>query len=126
MANRNVACLIAAGLLGTGLTAAATGLKAQATQVTVLATDPALQRRVSYADLNLAVKPDQRVLRHRIFKTAGELCIAINDQLDDDCRNFAVRGTRAQVKRAIIRAEQKLAGVAVGAPIAISMVIGIR
>lgn len=126
MGNSKLACLIAAGLVGVGVSAVATGAEASPRDVTVTATDPTLQRRVSYADLNLAMKPDQRVLRHRISYTANDLCFAINEYDDRSCRNFAIDSTRDQVKRAIARAEQKMAGIAVGPPIAISMVIGIR
>ena len=56
MNTSKIACMFAAGLLGLGLTAAASGADAKRPgDVTVTATDPALQRRVSYADLNLAV-----------------------------------------------------------------------
>lgn len=127
MDSRKVACMFAAGLLGLGITAAATSAHANRPgDVTVTATNPELQRRVSYADLNLAVKPDQRVLRHRISYTASDLCVDINGSDDGTCRDFAIDSTRGQVKRAIARAEQKMAGFAVGPPIAISMVVGVR
>ena len=128
MDTRKVACLLAASFLGVGLTAAATSADAKPRLgvVTVTATDPALQRRVSYADLNLAVKPDQRVLRRRISYTASDLCADLNGSGDGPCRDYAIDSTRGQVKRAIARAEQQMAGLAVGPPIAISMVIGIR
>jgi UrcA family protein len=127
MDSRKIACMLAAGFLGLGITAAATGAHAKGPgDVTVTATDPALQRRVSYADLNLAVKPDQKVLRRRISYTANDLCNDLNGTDDGTCHDFAVDSTRDQVKRAIARAEQQMAGLAVGPPIAISMVIGIR
>lgn len=128
MDTRKVACLLAASFLGVGLTAAATGADAKPRlgSVTVTATDPALQRRVSYADLNLAVKPDQRVLRTRISYTASDLCFDLNGIYDSACRSSAIDSTRDQVKRAIFRAKQKMAGLEVGPPIAISMVIGVR
>lgn len=127
MENRKAACLVAAAFVGVTLTAAtATGANASPRDVTVTATDPELQRRVSYIDLNLAMKPDQRVLRRRISYTASDLCLDINGYDDGSCHNFAVRSTRDQVKRAIAWAEQKMAGIAVGPPIAISMVIGVR
>lgn len=126
MESRKLACMVAAGFIGVALTAAATGAQASPRDVTVTATDPELQRRVSYADLNLAVKPDQRVLKRRISYTASDLCFDINGYNDNSCRDFAIDSTRDQVKRAIARAEQKMAGIAVGPPIAISMVIGVR
>jgi UrcA family protein len=128
MNTQKFACLCAAGFFGLGITLAATGVNAKprSGDVTVTATDPALQRRVSYADLNLAMRPDQKVLRRRISYTAGDLCLEINGWDDGSCRSFAISSTREQVTRAIARAEQKMAGVAVGPPIAISMVIGVR
>lgn len=126
MDTRKVACLFAASLLGLGITAAATGAEAKPrSDVTVTAVDPTLQRRVSYADLNLALKPDQRVLRRRISYTASDLCYDLNGEHDSVCRSFAIDSTRGQVKRAIARAERLMAGLAVGPPIAISMVIGV-
>jgi hypothetical protein len=50
----------------------------------------------------------------------------INGWDDGTCKRFAINSTVDQVKRAIARAEQQMAGLAVGPPIAISMVIGIR
>lgn len=128
MYNRKIACILAAGFLGLGITAAATGAHARprSGDVTVTATDPALQRRVSYADLNLAMKSGQRVLHHRIAYTASDLCLQINGWDDGTCRSFAIDSTRGQVARAIDRAEQQMAGYAVGPPIAIAMVIGIH
>jgi UrcA family protein len=125
MDTRKMACVCAASFLGLGITVAGTGVhaKPRSGDVTVTATDPTLQRRVSYADLNLAVKPDQRVLRRRISYTASNLCLDINGWDDGSCRSFAIDSTRDQVKLAIARAEQQMAGRAVGPPIAISMVI---
>lgn len=128
MNTRKTACLFAAGFLGVGLTAAATGADAKPRpgDVTVTAVDPELQRKVSYADLNLAVKPHQRVLKYRIAFTASDLCRDINGYDDGSCRRFAINSTKDQVARAIERAERKMAGLAVGPPIAITMVIGVR
>ncbi len=127
MEGRKFACLVAAGFLGLGLTVAATGAYAKPRVVVVQAVDPELQRRVSYADLNLALKPQQKVLRGRIYRTAGNLCSDLNGSADaGGCRTFAVASTRGQVKRAIERAELKIAGHAVGPPIAIAMVLGVQ
>ena len=128
MDTRKILCMAAAGFIGVAMTAGATAADAKPRKgdVTVTATDPSLQRRVSYADLNLAVRPDQRVLRRRISYTAGDLCDDINSWDDGSCRRFAIDSTRDQVKRAIARAEQQMAGLAVGPPIAISMAIGVR
>ena len=128
MDTRKIACLLAASFLGVGITAAATGAEAKprSSDVTVTATDPALQRRVSYADLNLAVKAHQGVLRSRISSTATDLCFDLNGPFAGPCRSFAIDSTRGQVERAIARAERQMAGLSVGPPIAISMVIGVR
>ena len=127
MEGRKFACLVAAGFLGVGLTAAATGAEAKPRDIVVQAADPELQRRVSYADLNLAFRPQQKTLRARIYRTAGDLCSDLNGSSDGGgCRTFAVNSTRSQVKRAIERAELKMAGHAVGPPIAIAMVLGIQ
>lgn len=128
MDNRKIACMFAAGFLGLGLTAAATDARAapRSGDVTVTATDPALQRRVSYADLNLALKPAQHVLQRRISYTARDLCNEVNGFDDGDCRSFAINSTRGQVRSAIARAELQMAGIAVGPPIAIAMVVAVR
>lgn len=127
MESRKVACLFAAGIIGLGITAAATGADARPRAIVVQAVDPELQRKVSYADLNLAVRPDQKVLKRRIHRTASDLCIDLNGVWDTGpCRSDAVNSTRGQVAMAIDRAKRQMAGLAVGPPIAISMVIGVR
>ena len=120
--------MLAAGIIGFGVTAAATtaDAKPRLGDITVTGVDPALQRKVSYSDLNLAVKPGQRALKYRISHTAGDLCLDINGWDDGTCRRFAIDSTRDQVAQAIDRAEKRMAGIAVGPPIAISMVIGIQ
>jgi UrcA family protein len=127
MENRKIACLFAAGFIGVSLTAAATDVQAKSPRtIVVQGVDPELQRRVSYTDLNLAKKSGQRALRVRISYTASDLCHDINGFDDGTCYNFAVDSTRDQVKAAIARAERQMAGLAVGPPIAISMVIAVR
>jgi UrcA family protein len=128
MNTRKIACVFAAAFIGFGVTATATSADAKPrhADITVTGVDPELQRRVSYADLNLAMKPGQRALKYRISYTAGELCLDINGWDDGTCRRFAIDSTRDQVAQAIARAEKQMAGLAVGPPIAISMVIGVR
>lgn len=128
MDTRKIACLVAASFLGLGVTAAATGAhaKPRSADITVTAVDPALQRRVSYADLNLAYKSGQRALHYRISYTAGALCLDINGWDDGSCKTFAINSTRDQVAQAIARAKRQMAGLAVGPPIAIGMVIAVR
>lgn len=129
MDNRRIACMFAAGFLGLAITAAAASAHAaprNGNDVTITGIDPSLQRTVSYSDLNLARKHGQRALRYRISYTARDLCNDINGWDDGSCSRFAIDSTRDQVKDAIARAQLQMAGVAVGPPIAISMVIGIR
>jgi UrcA family protein len=130
MESRKIACLFAAGFIGVGLTATATAADAKPRQdrdVVVNAFNPETQRRVSYADLNLAVRPDQRVLVSRISTTASSLCRELNGvDWVDGCTRAAVRSTDDQVAAAIDRAQRKMAGLSVGPAIAITMVIGSR
>ena len=130
MDSRQIACLVAASVFGLVLTAAATGAGAKPQRDIVVEgqrIDPELQRTVSYADLNLAKRPDRRVLRGRIYRTAGDLCSDLNGVFGfDECRDYGVRSTHSQVARAIARAERQMAGLPVGPPLAISMVIGVR
>lgn len=132
MESRKVACLVAAGFIGFGLAGAAT--QAGATpkpDATVQGQrfDPETQRKVSYADLNLASGPDQKVLGGRIRRTAGSLCNDLGYSANGDffdCRSDAVHSTDDQVASAITRAKMKMAGKSVGPAVAISMVIGAR
>jgi hypothetical protein len=76
MDSRKLACIIAAGFVGVGLVSAATTATAKPRDVVVVGQriDPELQRRVSYSDLNLALRPDLRVLGRWVSKTASDLC----------------------------------------------------
>jgi UrcA family protein len=123
MDNRNIACAVAAVVVGAGLIASASSSSARPHDVTVVAKhDPSLERRVSYADLNLAYRPGQQILKARIVRTADQLCFDLNGPVDDHtCPDFAVRSTRTQVAAAIERAKRRMAGLPVGPAIAISM-----
>jgi len=128
MSTRNIACIAAAAFIGLGLTASATQAWSKpASDVVVKGkrVDPALQRTVSYADLNLAFRGDQQRLQGRIWKTADQLCFDLNgnDSLRG-CTDDAMRSTKGQVSAAIDRAKRQMAGEPVGPAIAISMVIG--
>ncbi len=129
---RILACVAAAGFITAVMVSAATSLPAYAKPIPnspVVVTgeriDPSLQREVSYRDLNLVLPAAQMILRGRISRTAASLCLDINDGYDpgNECRNFAVRGTKPQVAAAIERAKLRMAGRAVGPDIAISMAI---
>lgn len=129
---RKLSCIVAAGFIGTMVVSAATSspvyAKAKSEKPLVIVgerVDPALQRRVSYRDLNLVFPAAQTELRKRISHTAADLCYDLNDGSDPDreCYNFAVRGTRPQVADAIARAKLRMAGKPVGPDLAIAMVI---
>lgn len=129
MSTRNIACIAAAAFVGLGLTASATEAwsKPRGSDVVVKGKriDPALQRTVSYTDLNLAFRQDQQRLRGRIWKTADQLCFDLNGNNSLlDCTADAVGSTRSQVSAAIDRAKRQMAGEPVGPAVAISMVIG--
>ena len=129
MDNRKLACLVAVGFLGVTLSAGATNAFAGPRDVFVQGTriDPALQRKVSYGDLNLAERPGQKTLKHRIHRTASGLCVdLVVSYYHEACTRGAMRSTDHQVAQAIDRAQRQMAGLAVGPPIAISMVIGVQ
>ena len=112
---RKIACLCAAGFVGSLLITAAGSAAPRQRQPDLVVEghriDPATQREVSFADLNLAFKPGQKVLRHRISVAANEICTSIssNSTAIEDCRWFAINGTRDAVKGAIRRAELRMA-----------------
>lgn len=128
MDSRKLACMVAAGFLGTTLTAGASDAFAGPRDVLVQGTriDPRLQRTVSYRDLNLAERFGQKVLKGRIYRTANSLCSDLNPSYDGGCTLNAVRSTDDQVEQAIDRAKRQMAGLSFGPAIAISMVIGVR
>ena len=128
MDNRKFACMAAAAFLGVTLTAGVTNGLAAPRDIVVKGQriDPQLQREVSYKDLNLAERPGQKVLKGRIYRTANSLCFDLNGSTSNDCTWFAVRSTDDQVAQAIDRAKRQMAGLSVGPPIAIAMVIGVQ
>lgn len=128
MDNRKFACMVAAAFLGVTLTAGATNALAGPRDVVVEGKriDPHLQRTVSYRDLNLAERPGQKILKGRIHRTASNLCFDLNGMFTADCTWNAVRSTDDQVAQAIDRAKRQSAGLSVGPPVAIAMVIGVQ
>lgn len=131
MNSRNIATLLAAGFIGLSLTAAAAYAQPPIRELVVEGKrfDPETQRIVRYGDLNLALRPDQRLLMRRISATARNLCSdlgAVGFHESWTCANQAVDSTDDQVAAAISRAKDKLAGRPVGPAIAISMVVGSR
>lgn len=130
MNSRKTACLLTAIAMGVSLIGIAGASAAPPLPNVVVEgerIDPALQRRISYHDLNLASAPDQRTLKRRIFHTASGLCWDLNGTYGvDQCTDLAIRSTDGQVVQAIARAKRQMAGLPVGPAVAISMVIGAR
>jgi UrcA family protein len=131
MDSRKIACLLAAGFVGVALTAATASAQPVNRDVVIKGKplDLETQRLVKYTDLNLAFRPDQKILLRRISATAYRLCVDLgHTQLTENlaCRSGAVDSTDDQVAAAISRAKDKLAGKSVGPAVAISMVIGGR
>jgi hypothetical protein len=129
MDSRKLACIFAAGFVGVGLVSAATSALAKPREVVVVGKriDPELQRPVSYADLNRALRPHRKVFDGRITTTASQLCWDVNGfDADQDCTDGAVGSTDDQVAAAIDGAQREMAGLPVGPAVAISMVIGAR
>lgn len=131
MNGRNFANILATGCIGLGLTTA--NAPAQSPSKTVVVEgkrfDPETQRIVRYADLNLAVRSSQKVLMQRISTTARHLCYDLGHVGVHEnwlCKSDAVDSTDVQVAAAIARAQNMLAGRAVGPAIPISMVVGSR
>ena len=132
MESRKVACLsaaIAMGLSLVGIAGAAAAARPLQDMVVVKGEriDPELQRRVSYADLNLAFRPGQKILASRIRSTANGLCWDLNGPFNNDrCTVDAIDSTKGQVAAAVARAKRQIAGLPVGPAVAISMVISAR
>lgn len=130
MESRKIVCLTTAVAMGLSLVGAAGLAAARPLQDVIVRgekIDPALQRKVSYADLNLAFPAGQRVLDKRIRTTAGDLCFDLNGMFNmRECTSLAVHSTDTQVAQAIDRAKRQMAGLPVGPAIAISMVVGAR
>ena len=95
----------------TSVLVAAAPAEAKSKDVTVYAHETeALQRRVSYADLNLAATSDQNVLQRRVTKAVRFVCEPHSGrgQATDyaRCTDFAWNGARPQMAMAFERARQ--------------------
>jgi UrcA family protein len=108
MDGRQMACLGAAGFVGTLLIVAITApAHAQPQQpVTVIARQAQpVTASVPYGDLALATSAGQRVLNHRISAALSKLCpnLDIDGFVYDsqDCRDHALAGALPQVRQAI-------------------------
>jgi UrcA family protein len=130
MESRKIVCLMTAAAMALSLIGAAGIAAARPLQDVVVnggRIDPALQRKVSYGDLNIAYPAGQRVLASRIRTTATDLCWDLNGMFFlRECTGQAVHSTDEQVAQAIVRAKRQMAGLPVGPAIAISMVVGAR
>ena len=126
---RKATCAAAAGFITLTLVGAAIHPAQAAPRgevvVSAYRVDTALQRVVSYADLNLRARDDQRILGRRIEGAANSICKSVNTDHDSQsmCFTFAAREVKPQVMRAIERAEMIAEGKAVGPPVAISLSI---
>ena len=120
--------MAAAAFLGVTLVAGATNAIAAPRDIVVKGerVDPELQRKVFYNDLNLAERTGQKMLKARIYTTANDLCYDLNGPFAEPCATDAVRSTHGQVAEAIYRAKRQMAGLSVGPPVAIAMVIGVQ
>jgi UrcA family protein len=121
--------MLAAGFMCVTLVGAATNAGAKPRDVVVVGekVDLELQRTVSYADLNLAFRPAQKMLGKRISDTAWHLCFDLNGPTSiESCAARAIQSTDLQVAAAINRAKRQMAGLPVGPAVAISMVISAR
>src|SRR5690349_16186251 len=113
MNSRSIASLCAAGFVAVALVASASGAKAYRPNgdLAVKASPHRLdtERRVSFADLNLAYRPGQRVLQGRIWRTANDLCDDLNGPYGtQECVTFALDSTHDQVAAAIERAQRQM------------------
>ena len=98
-------------ITGAGLVVLAPSASARERPVVVTARDlEAPTRRVSYADLNLASLQGERTLNGRVDHAVTDVCAESADGSryfqDMDCRNFAWRGARPQIARAVQRARE--------------------
>ncbi len=73
-----------------------------------------ITRDVSYRDLNLASRRDERRFIIRVSETVTEVCDSLSPtgrvHIQSVCRSQAWRGVRPQITQAVRRARQQLAG----------------
>lgn len=111
----------------------AAGLTAPgATKRPIVVTGPStnvITRHVSYRDLNLASRADERRFTIRVSETVNEVCDSLSPtgrvHIQTVCRTEAWRGVRPQIAQAVRRARQPLAsaGQAVSALGAITLTL---
>lgn len=96
----------------------AAGLAAPgATKQPIVVTGPTsdvITRDVSYRDLNLASRRDERRFTLRVGEAVNEVCDTLSPtgrvHLQTVCRTEAWRGVRPQISQAVRRARHQLAG----------------
>jgi len=108
---RQVACLGAAGFIGTMLVVAATSpafAQEYSQPVTVTAHSDQLTRVVPYGDLSLANRDARKVLMHRVGIAVREVCpnmsidgLSLQQYDVEGCRDYAWTGARPQIRHAI-------------------------
>jgi UrcA family protein len=110
MNGRKMACLAAAGFIGTLLVGAAIAPahgQSLGRPVTVEAQNP-LKRVVSFGDLALNTKQDRKVLVHRVGRAVQEVCPTTDEDGSyydvQACDDFAWSGAWPQIRRAFDRA----------------------
>ena len=105
MDNRSKASVAAASLVGSLLLIATTSAAQPQDEVIIEKHIAPMTRYVSFADLSLATKQDQKVLYHRVGDAVQQVC----PDVDDDgygydtqgCKDFAWDGARPQMRRVI-------------------------
>ena len=104
---RELATFGAAGVITIALIFAAAGPALGHPPIEVIAKS-VLTRHVPYGDLSLGTKQGQHILYRRVGSAVQELCpTTANDggwYDSEGCRNFAWRGARPQISRAVDRA----------------------
>lgn len=101
-AHLGIACVL--GLMSVATVAGPVSIPTQ--PVTVIAYDtPRLNRLVPYGDLALMTSEGRQLLMHRVGKAVDEVCPIFDDEGNiydtGDCRAFAWRSARQQIKQAI-------------------------
>jgi UrcA family protein len=86
-------------------------------------------RRVSYADLNLAARPDVRILNHRVDYAVNDVCTEVMANsysfTMQECSNDSWGRARPQIDRAVRRAREIAAtGSSTIAAVAITVGLG--
>jgi len=100
-----------AGLIaGASILAAVTPVRAAPHNLTVVGRQSQyVTRYVSYADLNLASRPGERILYHRVGFAVNEVCtepFAYDSSQIDDCTMDSWDRARPQIVRAVRRARE--------------------